>query len=227
MASPAVRLQLINRSNDQNNSKVVIFQRNPNPSPQEMAVAWQVIQNLGPGSRHPFRYTIDAEIGGSDSYGNFTPLLPAPAGTAFEMAASPAGDILRQTDQPATDPQNIELTNSLPEGAISALIYRSGKLAATKTNIFPGQKVVFQFKPSIWVGVVSEVVEGDTLNSAIVSAINTEFMLVGIASADIIWSGGGEGAEAKPFIFTLENVRFGAPGDSAEEDEDAATEEPE
>ena len=49
-------------------------------------------------------------------------------------------------------------------------------------------------------------VEGQPLNAAIVSSVNTEISLLGIASADIVMTGGGAGPGAKPFVFTLQNV---------------------
>jgi hypothetical protein len=208
----AIRLQIINLSNDQNNSQVVVFQRNTATSLEELAVAWQVITNLGHGSRHPFAYDLDAEIGASDSWGNFTPLFPAPAGSAYEMVRTASGDGL----QPAApfDAVSISLANALDQGAINALIYRSGKLAATRTGISPGQKAVFEFRPIIWVGVVSQIEEGEVINAAIISSINTQFSLRGIKSADIVWKGGGGGHDSTPFTFTLENVQYGSLQDS-------------
>jgi hypothetical protein len=54
--------------------------------------------------------------------------------------------------------------------------------------------------------VASHVQQGDAMSSAIISAINTEINLQGIASADIVMTGGGSGAEAMPFEFKLENI---------------------
>ena len=42
--------------------------------------------------------------------------------------------------------------------------------------------------------------------SAVVSNINTEISLLGIASADIVMTGGGPGANSTPFAFSLQNV---------------------
>ncbi|MBT9441299.1 MAG: hypothetical protein IV087_05435 [Acidovorax sp.] len=44
------------------------------------------------------------------------------------------------------------------------------------------------------------------MNSAIISNINTELSLLGIASADIVMTGGGPGANSTPFAFNLENI---------------------
>ena len=46
------------------------------------------------------------------------------------------------------------------------------------------------------------------MNSAIISNINTELSLLGIASADIVMTGGGPGPNSTPFQFTLENVKM-------------------
>ncbi len=78
------------------------------------------------------------------------------------------------------------------------------------------QKLVCQKSPSgpkvkarrttIWIGAVSQVDEGQVMNSAILSDINTEISLLGIVSADIVTTGGGAGPTSTPFVFTLENV---------------------
>ena len=44
------------------------------------------------------------------------------------------------------------------------------------------------------------------MNSAIIGDINTEISLLGVASADIVMTGGGPGQNATAFQFTLENV---------------------
>jgi hypothetical protein len=85
-------------------------------------------------------------------------------------------------------------------------VLRPGRLLATKAGIAPGQKALFQFNQTIWIGVVSQVVQGEIMNSAITSNINTEFSLLGIASADIVMTGGGSGANSTPFTFNLANI---------------------
>jgi hypothetical protein len=41
------------------------------------------------------------------------------------------------------------------------------QLVVTRTQVAPGLKAVFQFQPRIWIGVVSQVGQGEVLNSAI------------------------------------------------------------
>lgn len=200
-----IKLNLINRSNDANNSQIVIFQKNAAADEREPAVAWQVIQNLGPGENHPFKYSIDTAISVGDSWGNYSPRLAAQNGQLFSMARTSSGDTL-SLHGPATSPDEIECRNDLQQGAISVGLYKSGKLLLQKRSVAPGQQAVFVLQPKLFIEVVSQMEEGEFMDSAIMSNINTELSLLGIASADIIMSGGGPGPTSTPFRFTLENV---------------------
>lgn len=205
--SSSIKLNFINQSEDANNSEVVVFQKNEATGVSEMAIAWQVIQNCGRGDNHPFEFAVNTFVSASDSYGNYTPQLPANAGEAFAMVLSTSGDQLI-ADGMANTPSEIDVRNKLSQGSINANIYRSGKLLATKTNVVPGQMAVFIFKPILYIGVVSQVEEGEVMNSAILSTINTEISLLGISSADIVMTGGGVGASSTPYQFTLQNVKM-------------------
>jgi hypothetical protein len=199
-----IKLNFINNSNDANNSQIVIFQKNVATTSEE-AVAWRVIQNCGPGERHPFVYPMKAAVSASDSYGNYSPLLDAQPGQAFAVAFTDAGDTLRPAGS-ARSPAEIQVSNALPKGAISASVYKDGAAIATRTSIAPGQAAAFAFRPTLWIGAVSQVEQGQVMDSAIAQSANTEISLLGIASADIVMTGGGSGPEAKPFQFTLQNV---------------------
>jgi hypothetical protein len=205
MSTSNIKLNFVNLSNDLNNSKIVIFQKNEAPGYAEIAVAWQVIQNCGTGDNHPFNYPLNMFVSASDSYGNFTSQKLAYPGDSFSMLLNPSGDQLVKTGA-SNYVTEVDIKNQLPAGSINANIYKSGKLLATKTNVVPGQMAAFVFKPLIYVAVVSEVEEGETLDSALVSQVNTSFSLLGIASADIVMSGGGSGIDSKPYSFTLHNV---------------------
>lgn len=202
-----IKLNLINHSNDHNNSSVVILQKNQATSFDELAIAWQVISNLGQGWNHPFVYPIRMTLATSDSWGNFSPQQGAAYGQQFAVVKDSSGDVL-QYSGPSAEPNQLEVLNALQQGAINANVYKAGKLLAAKTSVAPGQKAVFHFEPTLWIGVVSQVVEGQVVDSAILSNINTEISLFGIASADIIMTGGGTGPDETPFVFTLTNVQY-------------------
>ena len=207
MAGNTIKLNLINQSNEINHSEVVVFQKNVATTFDELSVAWRVIQNLGQGDHHPFTYSYDMSVSAQDSWGNFTPQLEAYPGQGFAMTNAPSGDVLSSSG-PSSSVTEVQVSNQLSRGSINANIYRDGKLLAAKTAIAPAQKAVFEFKPTIWIGVASDVSEGTVMNSAVISSVNTELSLLGIASADIVWTGGGTGPNATPFNFTLQNVRM-------------------
>lgn len=201
-----IKLNFINRSSDTNNSSIVIFQQNAAEDIGEYAVAWRVIENCGRLDNHPFIYPMAFTVSASDSYGNYTPQITAYEGQAFEVIKSTSGDILQVSPSPSTNPYEVEIRNNLPIGAINAHCFRDGKMIATKTGLAPGQKAVFKFEPKIYIGVISQVEEGDVMNAAIISQINTEINLFGITSADIVMTGGGPGSSSTAFTFTLENI---------------------
>lgn len=204
MTSENINLNFINKSSDSNNSSVVIFQQNVAEDFDELAVAWRVIKNVGYGGNHPFTYPIQFDVTAKDSWGNPTPELAAYEGQAFDMVRDNSGDVLIRSTTPATSSEQVEIRNGLDQGTIDALIYRGGKLLAQKTNLAPGQKAVFEFHPRIYIGAVSRIEEGQVMNSAILSQVNTELSLFGIASADIVMT--GKGTDAKPYAFQLANV---------------------
>jgi len=201
-----IKLNFINKSQDVNNSSIVIFQQNVAENFGEIAIAWKVIKNCGRLDNHPFSYPLKFQVSASDSYGNFTPQMTAYDGQAYEMVKDTSGDVLKICSSPATSPNEVEVKNNLSQGAINANIFKDGRLLAAKTNMAPGQKAVFEFHPRIYIGVVSQIEEGDVMNSAIIQQINTEINLFGIASADIVMTGGGPGVNSSAFEFKLENI---------------------
>ncbi len=201
----STKLNFINRSNDTSNSRVVIFQKPTTTTFDELTIAWKVIKNCGQGDYHPFLYEYGMQVTAGDSWGNFTQPLAANPGDRFKMIKDNTGDVMRKADESASTPSSVEVLNALPKGSISANIYRSGQILAQKKVVAPGQKAVFDFKPSIFIGVASEIEQGQIIDSAVLSNINKEIYLTGLISADIVMTGGGRGESATPFQFTLEN----------------------
>lgn len=199
-----IKLNFINRSNDTKNLSVVIFQKNVANHFDETVVAWKVIKNCGILDNHPFIYSLNLNVSSSDSYENYSPQLNAFSGQAFDMQMTRSGVMLQISSKPSTNSTEVEVRNNLDRGAINANCYRDGKLLAVKTGIAPGQKAAFEFQPKIYIGVVSQIVEGEIMNAAMISEINTEINLFGITSADIVKTGGGPGESSTSF--TLENI---------------------
>ncbi|WP_206956732.1 hypothetical protein [Trinickia acidisoli] len=201
-----IALRFINRSNDCGNSEVVLFQRNVVPEFDELAIAWRVIRYCGRDCIHPFAYSSDVEVALGDDHGNFSPRISAASGSRLVVAAHPGGRPRLAGSLESTLHSDIEVVNQLGRGAVNVNAYVAGHLMAAKSAVAPGQKAVFRFTPVLWIGVGSQIEEGRALASAVISSANTPFELGGIASADIVMTGGGGGERAQPFLFELENV---------------------
>ncbi len=201
-----IQLNFVNQSTDTNNSQVVIFQKNVATTFNQLAVAWTVLPISSLGGSNPVTIPMTTlGAGASDSWGNYSLMKPAQKGQLFAAVHTASGIDLRPAATPAGT-NEITVTNGMALGRINASIYRDNKLLAIQTGIAPQQKAVFAFNPTIWIGTAPQVVEGQVMDSAIQSTVNTELSLNGIASADIVMSGGGSGATAVPLTFTLQNV---------------------
>jgi hypothetical protein len=202
-----IKLNFINQSNDTNYSEIVIFQKNAASDFDELPIAWKVIRNYGQGMNHPFTFSGQNYVSASDSWGVYSPQLAAQNGQQFHMVRRRSVDILEDAG-PATRNSEIQVFNDLYVNAINVNIYNDGRLLAIKKGLAPQQRAAFEFEPTLWIGAVSLVVQGDVMNSAIISQINTELSLLGIASADIVMTGGGPGKASTGFNFTLQNIVY-------------------
>lgn len=203
-----IKLNFINLSNDINNSQIVIFQKNVSTDFDELAVAWKVISNCGRGDNHPFVFPLLTTVTASDSDGNYMPQKVAQNGQMFSVSRAASGNVLAIAGA-STSSREIQLRNDLRTGAISAGVFKDNRLLAKKTGIVPGQKAVFEFKPTLWIGTASQIEQGKVMNSAVISDINTELSLLGIARCDIVMTGGGGGTTAVPYQFKLANIVMG------------------
>ncbi|MBR8183624.1 hypothetical protein KDW54_14590 [Burkholderia ambifaria] len=203
-----INLNFVNLSNDVNNSQIVIFQKNVSTDFDELAIAWKVITNCGRGDNHPFVFPMLTTVSASDADGNYMPQKRAENGQLFNVSRSTSGNVLALAG-PAPTSREIQLRNDLSQGAITASVFKDNRLLAHKTGIVPGQKAVFEFKPTLWIGTASQIEQGAVMNSAVLSDINTELSLLGIKSADIVMTGGGGGTTATAYQFRLANVVMG------------------
>lgn len=200
-----INLRVINQSNSVNPLDILIFQKNSAGVFDETAIAWKVIQNLSQNDSDDVLYAYNLTLSAQDTYGNFSPSFVAQIGQNYTATNTISGFALISTGD-ASSPNEIQVTNDL-ESTINALLFRTGLLTA-KLAILSNQSSSFQFRPTIWIGIVSGVTQGDTIDSTIISSINTEISLLGIKSADIIVTGGGAGPSATPFSFSLSNIVF-------------------
>jgi len=200
LSASSVVLNYVNASDIVENFTVVVFQKNLAGS--TTAVAWRTLENVGQGDNHPFIYSNTYQIGASDSFGNLLGQLDAAPGQLFEVVSTLSGDTLQFLGE-SSQTRETQLINNLMVGSVGVLLYRDSLLLAEVNNVPPDQDAVFQMGTSLFFVVTSDVVQGESIPSSVISQ-STELSLLGIASADIILTGGGN----TPFQFNFQNVVF-------------------
>lgn len=197
------KITFINKSWDENNSNVVIFQKDEATSIQSTVNAWKVIRHCGYNWSHEFVYSSSFEVAVKDAYHNSSNRKGACPGQKWSVKQEPGGNTLELAKQKAVNWEEVEIKNDLYRGSIDAQIYKQGRLVVGKNGVPPEQKAIFKLEPYIYVGVHAQVEEGDALDSAVLSDTKARFSLRGINEAQLIMTGGGVGPAAKPFEFEL------------------------
>lgn len=201
-----IKLRFVNQSMDGHQSEVVIYQKNLISDMASLTMAWKVIRYCGYGCYHPFVYSTDLEICVCDEHGNFSPRISAHNGELLSLELTAQGGRRLRRAGKAAAANEVNVVNGMGRGAVDVCAYRAGRLVERLRAVAPGQQAVFRYQPALWVGVASQVVQGTALDSAVVSDMTTELSLLGMASADIVMSGGGVAEDAVPYAFRLENV---------------------
>jgi len=200
-----IRLKFINRATNLYSGDIVLFQKNVATDLEELATAWKVIRHCGYECHHPIVYPLSFEVTSSDDFGNYSPRIAADRGQLLAVTPTPRGRRLTLHGS-STSPLEVQVLNGLSRGAVNINIFRGGHVLARKTSVAPEQKVVFRFPPELWIGAVSQIEQGGAIDAATLSSVNTQLSLLGIASADIVMTGGGPDADARAYVFTLQNV---------------------
>jgi len=201
-----IKLRFVNQSSDGNKSEVVIYQKNLLNHMTSLAMAWKVIRFCGRDCFHPFVYPAGFEVCVADGYGNFSPRVAVGNGQSLKLQSTASGSRRLVRAGSASASNEVDVLNDLDQGAVDVCIFRDGRMVGAKTTVTPGQKAVFQYPPVLWIGVASQIVLGHAISSAVMSSANTELSLLGIASADIVMSGGGPGEDSTPYEFNLDNI---------------------
>lgn len=199
-----IRLNFVNRSKDANDSMILLFQKNET-APDAPAVAWRVISGCKPGQNVPFKFSHDLTIAASDLYGTFTEQQPAVNGQRFTLEQIRGGKTLTADD--SAHPRRVSFVNALQEPA-TVQLYRNDRLVAQATGIEGGREKEFELADSLWIGAVTQVEEGVVIHPEIIKSVHQKLILTGIATADVVMTGGGPGTSAKPFAFELDNVVY-------------------
>lgn len=186
-------------------SDVVIYQKNLASYEGKQAVAWQVFKHPAKGDVIDFTYPETMQMAVEDSSGQLTALQEVAYGELWEAVEINGATVLMLAGDSASSAQ-IQFQNNLSGESVTANIYRDEQLIATTSAIAPGQEALFQFIPDFWMGVVPEAEAGQVLTSGMIYALDNQISCLGIASADIVMTGGSSVASSKPFTFEIKHV---------------------
>jgi hypothetical protein len=204
------QLKVINLSDNPRPQNIILFQKNCASGQQDNSViAWHVINQLGYDHNCEINFSHKLFASVSDYYGNHKPQIKIRPGYLYK--------IIQDTKQTkfiesglGTHPLEIQVENTLNQGAYNVNIFRSDKLLSRHPSLIPQEKAFFQFKYILWVGILPKVQEGEIL---LLSDIELnirfqQFYLIGVRKAELILAGGGFGPESRPFSFHLINVEM-------------------
>jgi len=171
--SNSVKITYVNDSANQDLPKVFLFLKNEIPTFDALreGVAWRVIEDVGRGSSCEFVYPIETSVSASWSDNTCrTALLESSIGKRYCVTEDDTGiTILSSGD--AGDTRSIDIVNDIHvSGGISADLYKDGKLMMRKNIVAYGQKATFVIHPKLYVGLASEIQEGELLNSAVLNS---------------------------------------------------------
>lgn len=195
-----IRLNIINISG-QNNLNVVLFQKNLVGGFDDPVVAWTVIDHLNNGRNRNIIFGDTLSIGYKkiDTLSSIIPVTPGQQIIANE-------DYTVGVNGTAESVNEIEiLSNVFTLAAITGRLYRTERLLMQVGPLDNGSTGYFRAGHTLWIGILDGISQGDIMGSDVLSQFNTEISLLGISSADVVISGGSEGA---PFQFTLQNIVY-------------------
>jgi len=171
--SNSVKITYVNESANQDLPKIFLFLKNEIPTFDALrdGVAWRVIEDVGRGSSCQFNYPIETSVRASWNNGTCrTALLESSIGRRYCVTEDDTGIVIT-ADGDAGNTRSIDVVNNIRvSGGVSADLYKDGKLMMRKNVVAYGQKATFVLHPKLYVGLASEIQEGELLSSAVLDS---------------------------------------------------------
>ena len=195
---PQITTITYTNESDNNYSAFLAFSRPPVASIDAAESAWQVIEHIGPGGSHVFRYTVASQLqvvwndGASTS--NRVDAMPGDGfqfttvGNAYQLVSDPNLQV---------PPDQIAVMESLSETVVVQLL-KDDHVWVSSPPITRGMQVQFEFRPQIYVGFGMRPQTAPNLELAVMSSDWFEVNLFGIASLTIAAT--GDAASGYQFI---------------------------
>lgn len=177
-----VALQYQNLS-DNTSSDILVYMQNTKADLTALPpMAWQVIKHIGYRGFHNFAYTVDTQVKVTWD-GDAGGILPTEVLEGGQYAVNLVDTDYEFQQVGVTLPNEIDVTNNIhtPNG-IAVTLLKDGRAIMTQPGVAYGEQAEFGLHPKIYVSLVSNVQEGDTLTTAVMSQQFTPISLEGLKS---------------------------------------------
>lgn len=196
-----VTITYVNES-DNTTSDFLIFSHPVLPCVSAALAVWQVIEHIGPGDSHRFRYTVESQLrvvwDDGESVSNAVKSMPGQGwqfttiGNDYQLVADSHLKIL---------PVQIGVLNAVPD-TVTVQLLKDGHVWASMSGVTNGAQADFEFLPRIWVGFGQRPVTTALIDFAVMSDAWTEVDLFGLSSLTIA----AQGNAAIGYQFVLRDI---------------------
>ncbi|MFB8787305.1 MAG: hypothetical protein U7123_00240 [Potamolinea sp.] len=185
-----IQILYVNKSNDQDNPSILVFQKPTESNFAAESTAWQVIDSIGYNCWHKFTYTLDTEVQVLWDNGNSgTFPIATKNGKNYSLKQSNGGFTLEESgNSGASDEFDVTNKVSVKDG-VCVVASKDGKAILKKQAIAKNQKAEFVFHPKLYFGLSSEYQVGDIVDSAVMSDDFKDISLEGLQSLTVTLTG--------------------------------------
>ncbi len=185
-----INILFVNKSNDEDNSSVLVFMKPTESNLAAQSTAWQVLNNIGYNCWHKFIYTLNTSVMALWDGGNSgTFPMDTANGKTYALKQTKGGFSLEEHGN-GNAPNEFDVINkvSTPNG-ISVVAFKDGNPILTKNTVAKGEKAEFVFHPKLFFGLSSEYQVGDVVSSAVMSEDFKEVSIEGLKSLTVTLKG--------------------------------------
>lgn len=192
----STKICYINKSANNDMPQVFVFAQNgtSNFDGVKGGVAWNVIKNIGRGSRSVFYYSSQYFVQASwENTCNCTAQIAVKKGHKYHVVKDTTGIVLKPSGE-ASDLKAIEVANDIevPNG-VTVQYCNDGRIILEKKQVGYGQSAIFKPSNKIYFGLASEITVGSSLQSAVINSRKFfELDLTGLSNILVSLNGNAE-----------------------------------
>lgn len=188
-----ILLTFINQSEARIGSRIVLFQKNRPAGgiTSGTPVAWRVLQIVEPDVRQRIHVSTLLSVAAKNAAGIVCEQHLSDYHQRWDVISTKTRDWMVPSGK-ASAANRIEVRNSLGREAVTAQLYKDGRLLAEQSGVEPKETVAFHFDRTLWMGIAGDDIrEGDAIHSDSLKFV-TELPLEGFTKADLILTNTGD-----------------------------------